>query len=62
MVSGSTAGFIISYFLNNLSVLHSLLVLCQATTLNVAINSNNKALMTIMMSNNVSQYGIVMNE
>lgn len=32
--------------------LHSLLVLCQATTLNVAINSNNKALMTIMMSNN----------
>lgn len=32
--------------------LHSLLVLCQATTLNVAINSNNKALLTIMMSNN----------
>ncbi|KAK3924361.1 Protein TAPT1-like protein [Frankliniella fusca] len=34
------------------TVLHSLLVLCQATTLNVAINSNNKALLTIMMSNN----------
>ncbi|XP_017786959.1 PREDICTED: protein TAPT1 homolog [Nicrophorus vespilloides] len=32
--------------------LHSLLVLFQATTLNVAINSNNKALLTIMMSNN----------
>nr|CAD7194874.1 unnamed protein product [Timema douglasi] len=34
--------------------LHSLLVLFQATTLNVAINSNNKSLLTIMMSNNVS--------
>ncbi|CAL7941858.1 unnamed protein product [Xylocopa violacea] len=33
-------------------LLHSLLVLCQATTLNVAINSSNKALLTIMMSNN----------
>lgn len=33
-------------------VLHSLLVLLQATTLNVAINSKNKALLTIMMSNN----------
>ncbi|KAJ3665210.1 hypothetical protein Zmor_000716 [Zophobas morio] len=33
-------------------VLHSILVLFQATTLNVAINSNNKALLTIMMSNN----------
>nr|CAD7403531.1 unnamed protein product [Timema poppensis] len=32
--------------------LHSLLVLFQATTLNVAINSNNKSLLTIMMSNN----------
>ncbi|XP_075222908.1 protein TAPT1 homolog isoform X2 [Lycorma delicatula] len=32
--------------------LHGILVLCQATTLNVAINSNNKALLTIMMSNN----------
>ncbi|XP_012539544.1 protein TAPT1 homolog isoform X2 [Monomorium pharaonis] len=32
--------------------LHSILVLCQATTLNVAINSSNKALLTIMMSNN----------
>jgi len=33
-------------------VLHSLLVLLQATTLNVAINASNKALLTIMMSNN----------
>ncbi|KYB29435.1 protein TAPT1 homolog [Tribolium castaneum] len=33
-------------------ILHSILVLFQATTLNVAINSNNKALLTIMMSNN----------
>jgi hypothetical protein len=40
--------------LNYDTVLHSVLVLFQATTLNVAINSNNKALLTIMMSNNVS--------
>ncbi|KAF9423544.1 hypothetical protein HW555_001099 [Spodoptera exigua] len=33
-------------------VLHSLLVLFQATTLNVAFNSNNKSLLIIMMSNN----------
>ncbi|CAG9856709.1 unnamed protein product [Phyllotreta striolata] len=33
-------------------VLHGLLVLFQATTINVAINSRNKALLTIMMSNN----------
>ena len=32
--------------------LHAMLVLLQATTLNVAINSSNKALLTIMMSNN----------
>uniref|UniRef100_A0A8D8LKT5 Protein TAPT1 homolog n=1 Tax=Cacopsylla melanoneura TaxID=428564 RepID=A0A8D8LKT5_9HEMI len=32
--------------------LHGVLVLLQATTLNVAINSNNKALLTIMLSNN----------
>lgn len=31
---------------------HGLLILVQATTLNVAINSKNKALLTIMMSNN----------
>lgn len=43
------------YFsLNTDSVLHSLLVLFQATTLNVAFNSNNKSLLIIMMSNNVS--------
>ena len=34
-------------------ILHTLLVLLQATTLNVAINASNKALLTIMMSNNV---------
>ena len=34
--------------------MHAILVLFQATTLNVAFNSHNKALMTIMMSNNVS--------
>lgn len=33
-------------------VLHTLLVMLQATTLNVAMNSKNKALLTIMMSNN----------
>ncbi|BET01900.1 protein TAPT1 homolog [Nesidiocoris tenuis] len=32
--------------------LHAFLVLCQATTLNVAINASNKALLTIMISNN----------
>ncbi|KAI1288002.1 Protein TAPT1 -like protein [Halotydeus destructor] len=32
--------------------LHTVLVLLQATCLNVAINSKNKALLTIMMSNN----------
>ena len=32
-------------------ILHSLLVLLQATTLNVAVNASNKALLTIMMSN-----------
>lgn len=41
-------------FLMDISVLHSLLVLFQATTLNVAFNSNNKSLLIIMMSNNVS--------
>jgi len=32
---------------------HATLVLLQATTINVAINASNKALFTIMMSNNV---------
>ena len=32
--------------------LHTMLVMLQATTLNVAINASNKALLTIMMSNN----------
>lgn len=34
--------------------LHTILLLLQATTLNVALNSKSKALLTIMMSNNVS--------
>lgn len=33
-------------------ILHSGLIMLQATTLNVAINSNNKGLLAIMMSNN----------
>lgn len=33
-------------------LVHSYLMLLQATTLNVALNSKNKALLTIMMSNN----------
>lgn len=33
-------------------LLHTMLILCQATVLNVAFNSHNKALLTIMMSNN----------
>lgn len=32
--------------------LHAMLMMFQATTLNVAFNSHNKALLTIMMSNN----------
>lgn len=36
-------------------VLHAILILVQATTLNVAFNSHNKSLLTIMMSNNVSK-------
>lgn len=44
-----------SVFLNLLySVLHAILIMVQATTLNVAFNSHNKSLLTIMMSNNVS--------
>ncbi|NP_001089274.1 transmembrane anterior posterior transformation protein 1 homolog [Xenopus laevis] len=33
-------------------ILHAILILVQATTLNVAFNSHNKSLLTIMMSNN----------
>lgn len=42
------------YFPKFSIVLHGLLVLLQATTLNVAINSRNKTLITVVMSNNVS--------
>ena len=38
---------------------HTVLVLLQATTLNVAINASNKALLTIMMSNNVSPFPLL---
>uniref|UniRef100_H3CFA3 Transmembrane anterior posterior transformation 1b n=1 Tax=Tetraodon nigroviridis TaxID=99883 RepID=H3CFA3_TETNG len=34
------------------AVLHAILIMVQATTLNVAFNSHNKSLLTIMMSNN----------
>ncbi|XP_060847487.1 protein TAPT1 homolog [Rhopalosiphum padi] len=37
-------------------LLHSIIVLCQATTLNVAINSRRKALLPIMMSNNFVEF------
>ncbi|XP_043241907.1 protein TAPT1 homolog [Amphibalanus amphitrite] len=41
------------FFLANVYVfMHSILILFQVTVLNVAINSNNKALLTVMMSNN----------
>lgn len=52
---------LILYFTSNLFssaftdlVLHAILIMVQATTLNVAFNSHNKSLLTIMMSNNVS--------
>lgn len=40
-------------FLNSSSyvVIHSMLILCQAVTINVAINSHSKALFTVMVSN-----------
>lgn len=44
------------YGLNTDLVFHSGLVLLQANTLNVAFNSHNKALLTIMMSNNVCDF------
>ncbi|CAG0914031.1 unnamed protein product [Notodromas monacha] len=37
---------------SSVAFVHAVLILGQATTLNVAINANNKALLTIMMSNN----------
>ena len=33
------------------TVIHSVLILCQAVTINVAINSYSKALFTVMVSN-----------
>ncbi|XP_016525748.1 transmembrane anterior posterior transformation protein 1 homolog [Poecilia formosa] len=51
-------GFILCFTSNQFSsavtdlVLHAILIMVQATTLNVAFNSHNKSLLTIMMSNN----------
>uniref|UniRef100_UPI00398EE9FB transmembrane anterior posterior transformation protein 1 homolog isoform X3 n=1 Tax=Pristiophorus japonicus TaxID=55135 RepID=UPI00398EE9FB len=46
-------GVIPHFFMAVLYVfLHTILVMVQATTLNVAFNSHNKSLLTIMMSNN----------
>uniref|UniRef100_A0A8C5LMB2 Transmembrane anterior posterior transformation 1 n=1 Tax=Leptobrachium leishanense TaxID=445787 RepID=A0A8C5LMB2_9ANUR len=46
-------GVIPHFFMAVLYVfLHAILILVQATTLNVAFNSHNKSLLTIMMSNN----------
>lgn len=42
----------ILFDLDSLLVIHANVVLAQAVTLNVAINSYNKALLTIMVSNN----------
>lgn len=39
-------------FLRLFSVIHSNVILIQATTLSVAVNSHSKALLTIMVSNN----------
>lgn len=36
-------------------VFHTILIMIQASTLNVAFNSHNKSLLTIMMSSNVSK-------
>uniref|UniRef100_A0A8C0VPR8 Transmembrane anterior posterior transformation 1 n=1 Tax=Cyanistes caeruleus TaxID=156563 RepID=A0A8C0VPR8_CYACU len=48
-------GVIPHFFMAVLYVfLHAILIMVQATTLNVAFNSHNKSLLTIMMSNNVS--------
>lgn len=48
-----------NFYLTNQKIgVHTVLVLLQATTLNVAINSKNKALITIMMSNNVTFFPI----
>lgn len=47
---------ILQIFIDFFLVIHSILVLLQATTLNVAINSKYKALLTVMMSNNVCVY------
>ena len=49
---GGGGGRKIQFDLDSLPVIHANVVLAQAVTLNVAINSHNKALLTIMVSNN----------
>ena len=38
--------------LDNILVIHTIVVLVQTVTLNVALNSHSKALLTILISNN----------
>lgn len=42
------------FFLDTETVMHTTLLLCQATVLNIAFNSYNNSLLIILMSNNVS--------
>ena len=44
-----------------LTVFHAVLVLFQAITLNVAINSHNKVLMVVMVSNQVKDIDVIFN-
>ena len=43
-----------SCYSSMVSVAHTMMILMQAIILNVAFNSHNKNLLTVMMSNNVS--------
>lgn len=48
-----TMGLTRHWILTIITVLgHALVILLQGTTLSVAINANNRALLTVMMSNN----------
>ncbi|CAB1337401.1 unnamed protein product [Coregonus sp. 'balchen'] len=46
------AVFYVCILNGELGILHAILIMVQASTLNVAFNSHNKSLLTIMMSNN----------
>lgn len=48
--------FLVIFLSGCSSVFHSILIMIQASTLNVAFNSHNKSLLTIMMSSNVSKH------